>query len=519
MIYYLIGAVVIVALPLLINKKDAKKKDSDVEYYEKQKVKFYKDGESYTSTLKKEIEGDRPHFDTLRQVATKDVKGADFIGIKMEDQTWLFPVSQRNLKEIYSMTGLGGKMEVTPFSHAVGYAPDGMPFIASNEHWKELRTNVAAIFQTDFMNAYLQHFNTAVKELVADWKTRSGKSINVYQDILNMAYNSAVFSLIGSKLDVDVPYHGPDGESTLHIRDVNTKTLNAFAKHAATVDFMKDTNYRLASDNADVKNLNENMGTLAGALTGLVNARVAEITGGAESHLTIVDAAISLTLKGVIKSVGEAIQHGWAILNGAHLNCGSILAATLFYLLKNPAVYKKLHDEINKELLKGKTYDANGLEKLITRDNLKELEYLNFVVKEALRLSSPIYGKPLKATEDMELDGLKLKKGTYVYPNNAVIGVSQNIWKDPLEFIPERFDPDSEYFKLPDGKKRDPITWLAFGGGARTCMGDNYSMYFVKVGLVYFMHLFDFKLESDPKVDSFFYWLNRRDYNAKVTAK
>lgn len=41
-----------------------------------------------------------------------------------------------------------------------------------------------------------------------------------------MAFNSAAYSLIGSKLDVDVPYIDINGEEhKLHIRDVNEKTL------------------------------------------------------------------------------------------------------------------------------------------------------------------------------------------------------------------------------------------------------------------------------------------------------
>lgn len=139
-------------------------------------------------------------------------------------------------------------------------------------------------------------------------------------------------------------------------------------------------------------------------------------------------------------------------------------------------------------------------------------------MKETLRLSSPIYGKPMVAQKDIELeDGFKIKKDTIVYPNNGVLGVSENIWKDPLKFIPERFDPESSYFKLPDGRtKREAISWLAFGAGARSCMGDNYSMYFMKVGLAYFIHLMEFKLKDEPSEEGFFYWLNDKNFTAEI---
>ena len=115
-------------------------------------------------------------------------------------------------------------MESIPFNHAVGYAPKGMPFMETNEHWKELRKNLAAIFHSNFMDEYLTHFNTAVKDLAIKWKGESGKTLNVKTDICNMAYDSAVYVLTGSKLDVNVPYHG-DKDEELHIRDVNSKNI------------------------------------------------------------------------------------------------------------------------------------------------------------------------------------------------------------------------------------------------------------------------------------------------------
>lgn len=524
--YLPVGFVVVVAGLFLYTKfvkgdapKKDNKEDKDVKHYEKQNVKFVEGDKSYINTMAEELANDRPHFDTLRQEAASSVKGVDFLGIKMEEQTWLFPVSQKYLKEIYAMNKPGGILETESFSHSVGYAPEGMPFIKSNEHWKELRKNVAAIFHKEFMDQYLINFNTAIKDLVADWKKQSGKTVNVFDDISHMAYDSAMYSLAGGKLDVELDYQHQLGFDKVHLRDFNARLMNDFAKHAATKDFVHDHDYRLKADTRLIEVLNENMAKFGGAFTGVVNARVAEIQGGAATKNTIVDAAIGLTLAGVIKSVGEAVQHGWAILNGAHLNCANALSATLYYLIKNPKVYKKLKDELDSQLLKGGAWDAAKIEKTITFEKLKELDYLSYVVKEALRLSAPIYGKPMTATEDTEIEGFKVTKGTVIYPNNGVLGVSENVWKDPLQFIPERFDPTSEYFKLPNGTKREPITWLAFGAGSRVCMGDNYSMYFVKVGLVYLMTLFEFKIQDEPEVDSFFYWQNSRKYSAKVNAK
>jgi len=408
-------------------------------------------------------------------------------------------------------------MESIPFDHATGYAPRGMPFMKSDEHWKELRKSLMPIFHKEFLDAYMGYFRTAVKELVKTWKSESGTVRNIKKDICDMAWNSSVYCVTGAKLDANVPYSGSNGKEEIHIRDVNSKTLTDFALHAATKDYSADKDYRLKSNSMKINNLNENMATLGGALTGLVEARAGEIAGGAPTKMTIVDAAYGLLVAGVIKDVNEAVQHGWAILNGAHLNCGNALAAAMYYLIQNPAIYEKVAKEIKTELFKGKNYNEDTLDEVVLHEKVHDLDYLSCVVKETLRLSSPIYGKPMKAKEDVKLDNkFTVKKGTVVFPNNAVIGVSENIWAEPMKFIPERFDPESDYFKLPNKTKREAITWLAFGAGPRACMGDNFSMYFMKVGIIYFVHMFKFELKNVNHKDGFFYWLNDKSFTAEV---
>ena len=156
------------------------------------------------------------------------------------------------------------------------------------------------------------------------------------------------------------------------------KTLNDFTKHAATKEFIKDNNYRFKSNSIKVNKLNQNMDTLGGALTGLVKARAGQLAEGAESKLTIVDAAYGLLTQGVIKDVEEAVHHGWAILNGAHLNCGNALAAALYYLLKNPECLTKLSKELNSELFKNKTYSVEELSKIQYKNWEKNLLFIFF---------------------------------------------------------------------------------------------------------------------------------------------
>jgi len=394
-------------------------KADDIEFYEKQNVLFVSDKKSYSKTFEKEINNGVPHFNTLRKYSASGAQGRDYFGVKLAGETWLFPVSQQDLKEVYSYTNLGGPVESIPFKQAVGYAPKGVPFIPTSKHSKDIRKSLTPIFHSDWMEVYFGHFNRAMRDMVENWKKNSGSKRNIQKDILDMAYDSAVYSLIGSKLDVNVPYHGMDGVETIHIKDCNARTMLDFSKHSATDEFSHDRNFRNNSKDKHCENLCKNMETLQEALTGLVEARVAEISNGAEKRKTIVDAAIGLVLQGVLEDVNEGVQNGWAILNGAHLSCGNALTAALYYLLRNPKSLEKLHEEIKDELFEGKDISLDEIEAIATHEKLHDLDYMSYVIKETLRLSSPLYGKAMKVKEDLKLkSGFSVRKGTIIYPNN-----------------------------------------------------------------------------------------------------
>jgi cytochrome P450 len=83
------------------------------------------------------------------------------------------------------------------------------------------------------------------------------------------------------------------------------------------------------------------------------------------------------------------------------------------------------------------------------------MEYLNMFIKEVLRIDGAgdrtfIY----RAIRDFESNEMLIPKDTLIYFNIQAFHRDENQWHDPSEFIPERFDASSKYFKKPDGGKR-----------------------------------------------------------------
>lgn len=179
----------------------------------------------------------------------------------------------------------------------------------------------------------------------------------------------------------------------------------------------------------------------------------------------------------------------------------------LYYLKKYPEVEKKLMEH-----LKSHGFDSKAdPHKVITSEKIQELDYLNYVIREALRMDTPAVDTfGYEAFEDVVICGVPIPKGTQVRLDIFGAHYNPKEWQEPKKFIPERFDPESEYFKKPastedsksaekesSGKGRSPYSWLAFSQGMRACPGQTLAMLEIKIMLCYFLIKYDYEIDPD----------------------
>lgn len=70
-------------------------------------------------------------------------------------------------------------------------------------------------------------------------------------------------------------------------------------------------------------------------------------------------------------------------------------------------------------------------------------------------------------------------------------------WIEPEKFIPDRFDPTSNYYLTPSGGKRHPMSFGPFLGGKRICLGKTMAEYSGKVVISIICSQLQFEF-SDP---------------------
>ncbi|KIY66077.1 cytochrome P450 [Cylindrobasidium torrendii FP15055 ss-10] len=178
-----------------------------------------------------------------------------------------------------------------------------------------------------------------------------------------------------------------------------------------------------------------------------------------------------------------------------HETTATTMAWTFFALTQHPDIQRKLREE----LLSLGTEDPS-------LDELNSLPYLDAVVREVLRLHSPVPFTLRVATKDDILplrtpvtdaegnvhDSIPIRKGDMIDIPLLAMNTDPAIWgEDALEFKPERWE------KTPAEVSALPGVWgniMSFLGGARACIGYRFSLAETKSIIYVLLRSFEFEL-------------------------
>lgn len=132
----------------------------------------------------------------------------------------------------------------------------------------------------------------------------------------------------------------------------------------------------------------------------------------------------------------------------------------LALLAKHPKIWDKVQEEVLRVF-------PNGEE--ITFDKIKELEYMQRVFMESLRMYPPTFALTKVAPEDLVTEtGHVIPKGADVMFPTAQLHRDPQVWEKPNDFDPDlHFSPEAV-------ASRHPIQYSPFSFGERTCIGRNF---------------------------------------------
>ncbi|WP_326686067.1 MULTISPECIES: cytochrome P450 [unclassified Streptomyces] len=142
-----------------------------------------------------------------------------------------------------------------------------------------------------------------------------------------------------------------------------------------------------------------------------------------------------------------------------HETTATAMKFALHLLARSPEVQARARDEVDRVL--GSRPPAV--------EDFDRLEYVQMVLKEAMRLYPSAPGITRRATAETEVSGYLIPAGATVFLSPWVTHRHPAYWKDPGVFAPERFLPEEE-------AERPRYAWFPFGGGPRACIGQYFGM-------------------------------------------
>ena len=165
----------------------------------------------------------------------------------------------------------------------------------------------------------------------------------------------------------------------------------------------------------------------------------------------------------------------------------STMSLLLYNLAKHPLVQEKVFAEISSVL-------ENNEDDKIDHDTIAEMPYLEACLYETLRLYPIVIRNQRYCSKDSMINGKLIKKGTsIIVPTWAMHRNPELYGDDAGEFKPERFLEEEGGIKVTE--KFSDLTFQAFGGGPRICIGMRFAMTEMKLAMTKLISTFSFQDE------------------------
>uniref|UniRef100_A0A2K6EHH7 Steroid 17-alpha-hydroxylase/17,20 lyase n=1 Tax=Propithecus coquereli TaxID=379532 RepID=A0A2K6EHH7_PROCO len=167
----------------------------------------------------------------------------------------------------------------------------------------------------------------------------------------------------------------------------------------------------------------------------------------------------------------------------------SVVKWIVAFLLHNPQLKKKIHEEIDQNI---------GFSRTPTISDRSHLILLEATIREVLRIRpvAPLL-IPHKANNDSSIGEFAIDKGTEVVINLWALHHNEKEWHQPDQFMPERFlDSTGTQLISPS------LSYLPFGAGPRSCVGEVLARQELFLFMSWLLQRFELEVPDDGQLPS-----------------
>lgn len=189
-------------------------------------------------------------------------------------------------------------------------------------------------------------------------------------------------------------------------------------------------------------------------------------------------------------SRGELVDAVQELFFTGHDTSASSMTSLLMFLGRQPEVIQRLREELDAVGL----LDCSDEELDLSLNTICKLKYLYSVVREVLRMTSPVGAGYRKALRTFEVGDYRIPKGWTVAIGFRDTHLTSPVYKDPEAFDPSRWDSLPNLDKQEGDCSIDRMNYTVFGAGARFCVGKEYAKLIIRIFLIELVRKCDWKL-------------------------
>lgn len=168
------------------------------------------------------------------------------------------------------------------------------------------------------------------------------------------------------------------------------------------------------------------------------------------------------------------------LLFAGHETLTSAIASFCLLMAQHPQVLARVQAE-QQQLATGQP---------LSLEQLKQMSYLEQVLKEVLRLIPPVGGGFREAVQPCEFGGYQIPQGWNVLYQIGPTHQDSSVYVQPDQFDPDRFNPERAEDKQKYG-------YIPFGGGIRECLGKEFARLEMKIFAAHLVRSYSWELLPD----------------------
>jgi cytochrome P450 len=354
------------------------------------------------------------------------------------------------------------------FTQRVGVLVGKGLLTSEGDFWRRQRRLSQPAFHRQYLAGLGATMVSATEDMAERWHIRAkgGQPFDIALEMMRLTLRIASLTLFSTDISSETETVGPALRTAFE--HVGFLLVHPFAL-SLNLPTARNLRFRQAKRVLDrvvykIIDQRRRSGKDAGDLLSMLLLARDEETGGGMNDEQLRDEVLTLFIAG-------------------HETTAVALSWTFYLLALNPDADHKLRAELDRVLC-GRSPSV---------DDLPNLRYTRMVLEESMRLYPPAWALPRQAIEDDVLGGYHIPAGSMVDISQYVTHRRPDLWEDPEKFDPERFTPEQS-------ANRPRFAYYPFGGGARTCIGNNFAMMEAQLILATIAQRFRFQLVREHPI-------------------